>query len=185
MTTPTFGQYPVSLSSLKVAKRNSDGTYQTAVPVPGIKATVKPVTTTDELMELGMRKRVATMVIGVDVTMDVGGYPMAAIAAMSNASNAESGASPARVRRGKEAGRQLLPEFGLIGVAVGENGSDVHYGCPILTLTDLPEIALDGEKNAHVKVSLKASGVADEDGYAMYPIAHETAEAANFTTIFS
>lgn len=181
----SFGNFPVSLSDIRVAALPSTGVYGTAVAMPGITMKIKPNVSSDKLAKLGKTARVATHVIDCDVEFDVGGYPFDVMAIVAGAAATTSGTTPDQKTSAPLAAGSLLPKFGIVGKSIAEDGGDLHWGLPEIKLTEFPNYSMDGENNTFVKGTMKGLAIADGDGYIIYPLAHETAAAIDFTEIFA
>lgn len=182
-----FGDKPFSIKEITVAALNSDGTYGTAVSVPQArKLTVTPNIVTSKL--IGTRSKtaaVASVLQDATVEIDGGGYTWDALAVMIGTAVTETGVTPNQTKQQNWAAATNMPYFGLIGVLDDDDGGDMHIGFPKVKLTSLPAIEAAGDEEAFITNVMEGVAIADDDGYVMYPVAHETAEAANFTTIFS
>lgn len=182
-----FGDKPFGLKELKVAPLNADGTYGTAVALPeGRKLVMAAKTVTSKLPGyLGATAAVATVVQDVEVTIDGGTVPKEFLAAVLGLSVTTGGVTPNQTKALDLEVKKPLPYFGVIGVAVDDDGGDTHFGLPKVKLTELPEWTAQNEDNLFVMSSMKGLAIADEAGKAIYLLSHETAEAADFTTLFA
>lgn len=181
----TYGNFPISLSDIKVAVLSAAGTYGTAIAVPGITFSIKPNLTSDKLAQFGKTARIASHVIDADVAFSGGGYPFDVLEAILGATVTTGGTTPSQEDSAPIAAGSLLPKFGLVGKAVAEDGGDLHLGCPVVRLTELPDWKMDGESNTFVKGEMKGLAVADSSGNLIYPLAHETEGDIDFTEIFA
>lgn len=180
-----YGNFPVSLSDLEIAVLTA-GSYGTPITIPsGMTLKIKPNLTSDKLAGFGKTSHVASFVIDANVTFSPGGYPFDVLAAILGATATESGTTPTAEYSGPVPAGELLAQFGVVGKAPAEDGGDTHFGLPIVTLTEMPEYTLDGEGNTFVKGEMKGLAIADSSGFVIYPLAHETAEAIDFDTIFA
>ncbi len=182
-----YGDKPFSLKSIKVAALNADGTYSAAVDLPHArKCTATPNTTTGTLVGTrGRTAAVATVVKDATLEIDAGGYTWDALAVMLGEAVTTTGTTPAQIKSQPIPVGSNLPYFGVIAELDDDDGGDFHLGFPKVKLTALPPIEALGEEEAFVKNVFEALAIADDDGYVVYPVAHETAIAGNFTTAFS
>ncbi len=182
-----FGDKPFSLKEIKIAVLNADGTYGTAVAVPQArKLTVTPNMVTSKLIgERAKTAAVATVLQDCTLEMDAGGYTWDALAVMIGQAVTESGTTPNKTKRQNWAAGDNLPYIGVIGVLDDDDGGDFHLGFPKVKLTGLPAIEANGEEEAFVKEVIEMVAIADDNGFVMYPLAHETAVTGNFTAMFA
>lgn len=182
-----FGDKPFGLTDLKVAVLNADGTYGTPVALPeGRKLVMAAKTVTSKLPGyLGATAAVATVVQDVEVTIDGGTVPKEFLAAVLGLTAETGGTTPDATKSLNLEVRKPFPYFGVIGVALDDDGGDTHFGLPKVKLTELPEWTAQNEDNLFVTSSMKGLAIADDAGKAIYLLSHETAAEADFTEIFA
>ena len=182
----SFGNLPVSLTDLRVAPLNADGTYGTAVQDShGRILTITPNMTTAKVKAYGKTAAVAAIVEDANVALEGGGYSWDVLAVVAGATVTESGVTPAQEKSAPIAAGSNLSYWGVVGKALGDDGGDIHVGCPKVKLTKMPETKMDGDGNAFVTGNMEGLAIADDSGYVIYPLAHETAGAIDFTEIFA
>lgn len=182
-----FGDKPFGLKQLKVARLKADGTYETAVLLPeGRKLVMAAKTVTSKLPGyLGATAAVATVVQDAEVTIDGGTVPRDFLAAVLGLTVATSGTTPSQEKGLDLEVRKALPYFGVIGVAIDDDGGDTHFGLPKVKLTELPEWTAQNEDNLFVMSSMKGLAIADDAGKLIYLLSHETADEPDFATHFA
>ena len=182
-----FGDKPFGLKELKVAPLNADGTYGTAVLLPeGRKLVMAVKTVTSKLPGyLGATAAVATVVQDAEVTIDGGTVPKEFLAAVLGLTAVAGGTTPNQTKALDLEVKKALPYFGVIGVAIDDDGGDSHFGLPKVKLTEMPEWTVQSEDNMFVMSSMKGLAIADDAGKLIYLLSHETAAAADFTTMFA
>lgn len=173
---PQFG-----LADVKLALRNSGGSYGTALTVPSVQVLRSSIETVNARLE-GNDRRTATAAkaIGGSLTLKFGSISTDVLQMLCGGNIASSGTTPSRVRSFKVTNRKY-PAIGLVGKSNAEEGAgDTHLFIPYAKVHEGFEVGFEYGTFSIPEVTLDItpdSFYADGDGYTplFVVIAHETA----------
>ncbi len=145
-----FGEIPYTLSDFVVAAYNPTAdTYGSPASVAGGQLLeVEPETDTDKLRAYGAYVRGLAVHIGAKLTWSAGGVDFSVAAIISGVSNQTSGADPNQVRTmDLRAGGSGMGRFGVLGMAVTDDGGLFIVGLRNCLLDKFSKWSLDGKTN--------------------------------------
>lgn len=181
-----YSEIVFGIVDLRIATYNIlTDTFGTAIEVPeaqGIEFSF--IADNDSIKATGAMRHLLSVITHAEFKFSKAGFPFAALAAMTGASNASSGTTPTRTRRwSANAGGAGLPYFAMVGKLVGENGDDLHAGLAVCKLDTIP--SWKAEQNKFVIKEASGKAIERNNGKLVYLLGHETAASIDFNEIFA
>lgn len=127
---PNFGgERPAILSGIMIAARISQGTYGTPISMgDSMRMLVDAQADTDEIKSDGFLAHVLTVVTHAMIEFSGGGVEFDVLTILNGESTVTSADTPAQTETMVQRVGLDLPEFGIVGRALGEEGGDIHMG---------------------------------------------------------
>ncbi len=127
---PNFGgERPAILSGIIIAARTSAGIYGTPISMgDSMRMLADPQADNDEIKSDGYLAHLLTVVTHAMVEFSGGGVEFDVLTIVNGESTVSSGSTPNIQETMEQRVGLDLPEFGIVGRALGEDGGDIHVG---------------------------------------------------------